>query len=98
MIESDEKLSIQDQCGLLSLSRSGYYYIPSQETELKLRLLFFPFTSDNHIERSTMRRTEDMNKTLDDLAVRIGTLGYIEKSKDAELVAALRAIVRKAGK
>ncbi len=39
MIEPDEKLSIQDQCGLLSLSRSGYYYVPEQETELNLRLL-----------------------------------------------------------
>lgn len=39
MIEPDEQLSIQDQCGLLSLSRSGYYYLPSQETELNLRLL-----------------------------------------------------------
>ena len=39
MIESDETLSIQDQCRLLSLSRSGYYYLPSRETELNLRLL-----------------------------------------------------------
>jgi aspartate aminotransferase-like enzyme len=45
-----------------------------------------------------MRTTEDKIKTLEDIAVRIGTLGYIEKSKDAELVAALQAIVRKAGK
>ena len=39
MIGPDEKLSIQQQCRLLSLSRSGYYYLPSQETELNLRLL-----------------------------------------------------------
>jgi len=39
MIEPDEAVSIQEQCRLLSLSRSGYYYSPSQETELNLRLL-----------------------------------------------------------
>jgi putative transposase len=39
MIEPDQRLSIQEQCRLLSLSRSGYYYLPSQETELNLRLL-----------------------------------------------------------
>jgi len=39
MIGPDEKLSIRQQCRLLSLSRSGYYYLPSQETELNLRLL-----------------------------------------------------------
>lgn len=39
MIGPDEKLSVQEQCRLLSLSRSGYYYLPSQETELNLRLL-----------------------------------------------------------
>jgi len=39
MIEPDQALSIQEQCGLLALSRSGYYYVPSQETELNLRLL-----------------------------------------------------------
>ena len=39
MIELDQRLSIQEQCRLLSLSRSGYYYLPSQETELNLRLL-----------------------------------------------------------
>jgi putative transposase len=39
MIEPDQTLSVQEQCRLLSLSRSGYYYLPSQETELNLRLL-----------------------------------------------------------
>jgi len=39
MIESNQMLSVQEQCGLLALSRSGYYYVPSQETELNLRLL-----------------------------------------------------------
>ena len=39
MIEADDRLSIQQQCGLLSLSRSGYYYVPEQETELNLRPL-----------------------------------------------------------
>jgi putative transposase len=39
MIGPDEKVSLQQQCQLLSLSRSGYYYLPSQETELNLRLL-----------------------------------------------------------
>jgi putative transposase len=39
MIESDQTLSVQEQCRLLSLSRSGYYYLPSQETELNLWLL-----------------------------------------------------------
>lgn len=39
MIGLDENLSIKEQCRLLSLSRSGYYYVASQETELNLRLL-----------------------------------------------------------
>ena len=39
MIEPDQRLSVQEQCRLLSLSRSGYYYLPCQETELNLRLL-----------------------------------------------------------
>jgi putative transposase len=39
MIEPDQRLSVQEQCSLLSLSRSGYYYLPSQETDLNLRLL-----------------------------------------------------------
>jgi putative transposase len=39
MIEPDQKLPVQEQCRLLSLSRSGYYYQPKQETELNLRLL-----------------------------------------------------------
>jgi putative transposase len=39
MIEQDDRLGIQEQCRLLSLSRSGYYYVPKQETELNLRLL-----------------------------------------------------------
>jgi len=39
MIGPDLKLTIRDQCGLLSISRSGYYFVPSQETELNLRLL-----------------------------------------------------------
>ena len=39
MIGLDDRLSIREQCGLLSLSRSGYYFVPQQETELNLRLL-----------------------------------------------------------
>lgn len=39
MIEPEEMLSIRDQCRLLGLSRSGYYYRPRQETELNLKLL-----------------------------------------------------------
>ena len=39
MIEPDEMLPIRDQCRLLGLSRSGYYYRPRQETELNLKLL-----------------------------------------------------------
>lgn len=39
MIEPDENLTIREQCRLLTLSRSGYYYLPSQETELNLSLL-----------------------------------------------------------
>lgn len=39
MIEPDEKLTIQEQCRLLALSRSGYYYLPTRETELNLKLL-----------------------------------------------------------
>jgi putative transposase len=39
MIEPDQRLSVQDQCSLLSISRSGYYYQPTKETELNVRLL-----------------------------------------------------------
>ncbi len=39
MIEPDQRLPVQEQCRLLSLSRSGYYYQPKLETELNLRLL-----------------------------------------------------------
>ena len=39
MITPDDNLTIQEQCRLLSLSRSGYYYLPAQETELNLKLL-----------------------------------------------------------
>lgn len=39
MIGPDQRLSVKEQCHLLALSRSGYYYLPSQETELNLRLL-----------------------------------------------------------
>lgn len=39
MISADEPLTIQQQCQLLSLSRSGYYYIPTRESDLNLKLL-----------------------------------------------------------
>lgn len=39
MIEADADLTIQQQCQLLSLSRSGYYYSPTQESDLNLELL-----------------------------------------------------------
>ena len=39
MIGHDEPLTIRQQCHLLSLSRSGYYYEPAQETDLNLKLL-----------------------------------------------------------
>ena len=39
MISHEEPLTIQQQCQLLSLSRSGYYYIPAQESDLNLQLL-----------------------------------------------------------
>ena len=46
MIGLDDRLSVREQgdClrhspGLLALSRSGYYYLPEQETELNPRLL-----------------------------------------------------------
>jgi len=39
MISADEPLTIQQQCQLLSLSRSGYYYIPTKESDLNLKLL-----------------------------------------------------------
>jgi hypothetical protein len=42
-----------------------------------------------------MKTTEDMIKTFDDIAVRIGTLGYVGKSKEAELGAALQVTVKK---
>ena len=39
MISAAEPLTIQQQCQLLSLSRSGYYYRPKQESDLNLKLL-----------------------------------------------------------
>jgi len=40
MIDGDHKtLSIARQCELISISRSGYYYQPSGETELNLKLM-----------------------------------------------------------
>jgi putative transposase len=40
MIDSDHKsLSIARQCQLVSISRSGFYYQPSGETELNLTLM-----------------------------------------------------------
>lgn len=39
MIQPEETMTIQDQCRLLGLSRSGYYFRPAQETEINLRLL-----------------------------------------------------------
>lgn len=39
MISPDEPLTIQQQCQLLSLTRSGYYYRPKQESDLNLQLL-----------------------------------------------------------
>jgi len=39
MIEPNEKLSVKQQCRLLALSRSGYYYVPAKETDLNLTLL-----------------------------------------------------------
>jgi putative transposase len=40
MIDSDHRLlSIARQCQLLSISRSGFYYQPSGESELNLTLM-----------------------------------------------------------
>ena len=40
MIDGDHKvLSIERQCALVSISRSGYYYQPTGETELNMRLM-----------------------------------------------------------
>ena len=39
MIGHDEPLTIKQQCHLLSLSRSGYYYEPAQESDFNLKLL-----------------------------------------------------------
>ena len=40
MIDGTSKvLSIERQCQLVSISRSGYYYQPAGETELNLRLI-----------------------------------------------------------
>ena len=47
VIEPDEKLTIQKQCRLLARSRSGYHNLPSQESELNLKLLR---PSDRRIE------------------------------------------------
>jgi len=35
MIDQDGLLTIKEQCQLLGLSRSGYYYAPTDETELR---------------------------------------------------------------
>jgi len=51
MIEQNKILPIQQQCQLLSLSRSGYYYIPSQENDLNLQLL--RRIEEIHIENPT---------------------------------------------
>ncbi len=40
MVEpSSDKLSIRVQCGLLSISRSGWYYDPKGQTPLNLKLM-----------------------------------------------------------
>ncbi len=39
MIEENVDLTIQQQCQLLSLSHSGYYYTPSHESEFNMDLL-----------------------------------------------------------
>jgi len=39
MINHEAPLTIQQQCQLLSLSRSGYYYLPAPESDLNLQLL-----------------------------------------------------------
>jgi len=39
MINQDGLLTIKEQCQLLGLSRSGYYYAPTEETALNLQLL-----------------------------------------------------------
>ena len=39
MIGPDDDLTVKEQCGLLSLSRSGFYYFPAEETELNLELM-----------------------------------------------------------
>lgn len=39
MINHDETLSIKEQCRLLGLSRSGYYYAPTEETKFNQQLL-----------------------------------------------------------
>jgi len=40
MIESsNDNLSITDQCCLLSISRSGWYYDPKGESQLNLKLM-----------------------------------------------------------
>ncbi|MBN2250965.1 MAG: transposase [Candidatus Altiarchaeota archaeon] len=39
MISPEEPLTIQQQCQLLSLSHSGYYYMSARESDLNLQLL-----------------------------------------------------------
>lgn len=39
MIGPDGNLTVKEQCRLLSLSRSGFYYLPAEETELTLELM-----------------------------------------------------------
>ena len=39
MIGPDDNLTVKEQCVLLSLSRSGFYYFPAEETELNVESL-----------------------------------------------------------
>lgn len=48
MVESGSDLSIQKQCYLLSISRSGYYYKPIGESDLNIKLM--RLIDEQHLE------------------------------------------------
>ena len=53
MIGQDDQVSIKEQCQLVSLSRSGYYYTSAEKSDLNLQVL--RRIDELHIENPTWR-------------------------------------------
>ncbi len=70
MIDPTERLSIDKQCELIGLARSSYYYKPSPETVLNLRLmrmideqyLITPFYGSRQIAKELKGLGENVNR------------------------------------